>query len=52
MKGQISNGANLDVEANLEARADSQPIKPSTVEQKVKETLNQIGATILEEEKQ
>ncbi len=46
------DGANLDVEVTLEARADSQGIKPSTVEQKVKETLTQIGAEVLEDSRE
>lgn len=47
-----SDGADLDVEVNLEAHSPSAGIKPSTLDQKVKETLNQIGAKILEDSRE
>lgn len=40
------DGAELDVEVYIRASGN---IKPTTLEQKVKETLNQIGARVLEE---
>ncbi|MCS7249243.1 MAG: DUF499 domain-containing protein [Anaerolineales bacterium] len=44
------DGAEVNMEVTLEARAES-GIKPTTLEQKVRETLHQIGAKILGEEK-
>ena len=44
-----SDGAELEVEITLDARGTLEGIKISTLEQKVNETLRQIGATILEE---
>ena len=41
--------AELEVEVLIEARSDSGSIKQSTLEQKVGETLSQIGAEVLEE---
>jgi hypothetical protein len=43
------DGADLDVEITLDARAAQGTIKTSTLEQKVNETLRQIGAEVLEE---
>jgi len=44
-----NDGAELEVEVFINATSDSSSIKASTVEQKVKETLNQIGAKVLDE---
>jgi hypothetical protein len=44
-----SDGADLEVEITLDARGTPEGIKTSTLEQKVNETLRQIGATVLEE---
>ena len=44
-----NDGAELEVEVSLEARSESGGIKPQTLEQKVKETLTQIQAKVLEE---
>ncbi|MCL6623464.1 MAG: hypothetical protein K6T17_02455, partial [Fimbriimonadales bacterium] len=44
-----NDGAELDVEVLVQARLESGGIKPATLEHKVKETLRQIGAEILEE---
>ena len=43
------DGAELDVEISVEAHSPTSSIKQSTLEQKVRETLGQIGAEILEE---
>ena len=40
----------MEVEVSINATSDTGSIKSSTVEQKVKETLNQIGAKVVEEE--
>ncbi|MDI6894829.1 MAG: hypothetical protein QME70_09535 [Bacillota bacterium] len=45
-----SDGANLQVEVLVEARCESGGIKVSTLQQKVRETLQQIGAQVLEEQ--
>ena len=45
-----SDGAEMEVEVSINATSDTGSIKSSTVEQKVKETLNQIGAKVVEEE--
>lgn len=42
------DGAELEVKVVLDARSEA-GIKPATIEQKVRETLRQIGATIIEE---
>lgn len=47
-----SDGAELDVEVCIEARSASRGIHPSTLEQKVRETLGQIGARILEDSRE
>lgn len=44
-----SDGAELEVEVTLDARCTPGSIKASTLEQKVNETLQQIGAQVLEE---
>jgi len=44
-----SDGAELDVEVLVQARSESGGIKPTTLEHKVKETLRQIGAEVVEE---
>jgi hypothetical protein len=44
-----SDGADLEVEVTLDARSAQASIKTSTLEQKVNETLRQIGAEVLEE---
>lgn len=44
-----SDGAELEVEVTLDARGALGSIKASTLEQKVNETLRQIGAQVLEE---
>jgi hypothetical protein len=44
-----NDGAALEVEVYIQARSESGGIKPATLEHKVKETLRQIGAEILEE---
>jgi hypothetical protein len=44
-----NDGAELSVEVSLEARSQSGGFKSSTLDQKVRETLNQIGASIQEE---
>lgn len=44
-----NDGADIQVEVLVQASSESRNIKPSTLEQKVKETLNQIGAQILED---
>ena len=44
-----SEKAELDVEVLLHARSESGGIKPETLESKVKETLSQIGAEVVEE---
>jgi predicted AAA+ superfamily ATPase len=44
-----SDGAELEVEVYVEARAESGAIKPGTFEHKVKETLHQINAEVVEE---
>jgi len=44
-----SDKAELDVEVLLHARSESGGIKPETLESKVKETLRQIGAEVVEE---
>ena len=46
------DGAKLDVEVLVQARSESGGIKPATLEHKVKETLRQIGAEIVEEHTQ
>jgi len=47
-----SDGADLQVEIMVQARSETRGIKQSTLDQKVQETLNQIGAQILEESKE
>jgi len=47
-----NDGAKLDVEVLVQARSESGGIKPATLEHKVKETLRQIGAEIVEEHTQ
>ncbi|MCL5958118.1 MAG: DUF499 domain-containing protein [Chloroflexi bacterium] len=47
-----NDGAELDVEVFIQARSRSGGIKQSTLEQKVKETLAQIGARILEDSRE
>lgn len=42
-------GAEVQMEVSLTARAGSEPIPESTIEQVVRETLRQIGADVLEE---
>jgi hypothetical protein len=42
----------LEVEVYIQARSESGGIKPATLEHKVKETLRQIGAEIVEEHTQ
>ena len=44
-----ADGARLEVEVVVQAHAESGDIKQSTLDQKVKETLNQIGAEVLED---
>jgi hypothetical protein len=44
-----SDGAALDVEVYVQAQSESGGIKPATVEHKVKETLRQISAEVVEE---
>jgi hypothetical protein len=44
-----SDGADMEVEVLIQARSGSGSMKPSTLEQKVQETLNQIGAKVLED---
>ena len=44
-----SDGADLEVEVTLDARCAPGSIRASTLEQKVNETLPQIGAEVLEE---
>ncbi len=44
------DGADLEIEVTLDARSAQASIKISTLEQKVKETLQQIGAVVLEEQ--
>jgi hypothetical protein len=44
-----NDGAELQVEVLVQAQATSGSIKPATLEHKVKETLRQIHAEILEE---
>jgi hypothetical protein len=44
-----NEGAELEVEVCVQAQSKSGSIKPATLEHKVKETLRQIGAEILEE---
>ena len=46
------DGAKLEVEVSVQARSESGSIKPQTLEHKVKETLRQIGAEIIEEHTQ
>lgn len=43
------DGADLEVEVTLKARCAQGSIRPSTLDQKVNETLRQIGAEVLEE---
>lgn len=43
-----SDGAEIQVEVSINAISDAGSIKSSTLEQKVKETLNQIGAKVVE----
>ncbi len=43
------DGADLEIEVTLDARSAPGSIKTSTLEQKVNETLRQIGAEVLEE---
>jgi len=43
------DGADLQIEVTLQARCGPGSIKASTLEQKVNETLRQIGAEVLEE---
>jgi hypothetical protein len=45
-----NDGAELEVEILVQARAESGGIKPATWENKVKETLRQINAEIMEEQ--
>jgi hypothetical protein len=47
-----SDGAEMEVEVSINATSDTGSIKSSTLEQKVKETLNQIGAKVVEEERE
>ncbi len=47
-----SDGAEIEVEVSINATSDTGSIKSSTLEQKVKETLNQIGAKVVEEAKE
>jgi hypothetical protein len=47
-----NDGAALEVEVHIQARSESGGIKPATLEHKVKETLRQIGAEIVEEHTQ
>jgi len=47
-----SDGAEMEVEVSINATSDTGSIKSSTLEQKVKETLNQIGAKVMEEERE
>jgi hypothetical protein len=47
-----SDGAEMEVEVSISATSDTGNIKSSTLEQKVKETLNQIGAKVVEEERE
>jgi predicted AAA+ superfamily ATPase len=47
-----NDGAALEVEVYIQARSESGGIKPATLEHKVKETLRQIGAEIVEEHTQ
>lgn len=44
-----NDGAEMQVEVSIRAVSDTGSIKTATLEQKVKETLNQIGAKILED---
>jgi hypothetical protein len=44
-----NDGAELQVEVLVQAQATSGSIKPATLEHKVKETVRQIHAEILEE---
>jgi len=44
-----NDGAELEVEVFVQARSESGGIKPATREHKVKETLRQIGAEVVEE---
>lgn len=48
----MSDGADMEVEVYLQARSESRGIKSSTLEQTVRETLNQIGAEILEDSRE
>jgi Protein of unknown function (DUF499) len=47
-----ADGAEIQVEVLIEAQSVTASIKPSTLEQKVKETLNQIGAKVLEDSRE
>ncbi len=47
-----SDGAEMEVEVSINATSDTGSIKSSTLEQKVKETLNQIGAKVVEEQRE
>jgi hypothetical protein len=47
-----SDGAEMEVEVSINATSHTGSIKSSTLEQKVKETLNQIGAKVVEEERE
>ena len=47
-----ADGAELQVEIVVEAQSVTASIKPCTLEQKVKETLNQIGAKALEDSRE
>jgi len=47
-----NDGADMEVEVLVKARSGSGVMKPSTLEQKVKETLSQIGAEILEDSRE
>jgi hypothetical protein len=44
-----NDGAELEVEVYVQAQSECGGIKPATLEHKVKETLRQIGAKIVEE---
>ncbi len=47
-----ADGAQMQVEVVVEAQSVAGGIKPSRLEQKVKETLNQIGAKVLEDSRE
>ena len=46
-----SDGAEVEIELSLHARSEAARIQPATLEHKVMETLRQVGAEILEQER-